>query len=193
MWKDPDTGREFEEISKSVLMDRIAAYRSQNNLEEIEGLSVVLENYWCGLAENQGRCVPARLERGFMGYLQGGIALLKNVMYGKVVRQEEADRRAGICVKCPYNVFPDKGPFMKWSDDAALAMVGDRRSKFHDRLGNCGVCSCVMKAKVFYSGTVDLEKDWIEPMQAVSCWQLSLDPSLQEKIKEPETNDYSNT
>ena len=172
-FKDPDTGREFKENDKQTLVNRIRVYRAQNNLEPIEELESVLECYWCGLPENAGKCGPVTLKRGFMAYLKGGMALIKNMAYPSTVSQEEADRRASICVKCPKNVFPDKGAFLKWSDEIAYHSIGDRRSKLHDELGNCEICSCPMRAKVWHDGKIDLEPEWIEPMKSVGCWQLN--------------------
>lgn len=174
-WKDPDTGREFNEPSKAELIKRIVQYRVQNNLEHIEHLSFVLESYWCMLPENAGKCVPIEGNpRGAMGFLKGGIALLRTFLYDSFAPQEVADKRSEQCARCPFNIFPDKGPFVKWSDEVAIASIEDRKSKRHNDLGQCAVCSCPLKAKVFYTGNIENRKDWVENMEAVNCWQLSL-------------------
>ena len=175
-FKDPDTGREFNELSKDELIRRITAYRQQNNLETIDELSMVLESYWCGLPENAGRCGPAGpLRRGFLGYLKGGVALVKNLLYHRVVEQKEADRRSEICAGCILNVFPDKGAFLSWSDDIMIASTGrDRRSKRHDDIGQCAGCTCPLRAKVWYGGRIDLTKQQESDMKQANpaCWQL---------------------
>lgn len=174
-WKDPDTGREFEEKTKDDLITRITSYRLQNNLEEIEHLSFVLEAHWCSLPENAGKCVPIEATpRGTLGYLKGGLALLKTLMYKAFATQEVADSRAAVCLKCPFNVFPDKGGFIKWSNDIAVATIGERKAKGHEELGQCAVCSCPLRAKVFYTGSVERNPDWVHKMEAVGCWQLNL-------------------
>lgn len=174
VFKDPDTGHDYLEATERDLIRRIVSYRAQNNLQPITHLDIVLQHYWCGLKENQGECEPCEpLKRGLLAYLRGGIALIDNVWYGEKARvgQTEADRRGALCVKCPYNVFPDKGPFIRWSDMLAEHSVGEARSLYHDSLGNCEVCSCTLKAKVWYKGDMGLTEEQKLKMKKVNCWQ----------------------
>ena len=171
VFKDPDTEREFIALSKNSLMDRITVYRAQNNLEPIEQLSFVLENYWCSLPENYGKCVPVgTLQRGLLGYVKGGIALLKNIIYSSYVTQEEAEKRAAICVQCPYNIFPDKDGFIKWADEIAYHSIGGRKTSLDDKLGNCEICTCVNKAKVHLGGEI-VNSAEINNKFPDFCWQ----------------------
>jgi hypothetical protein len=171
-WKDPDTGREFRENSKELLIERIREYRSGNNLQEIERLSFVLEHYWCTLPENANNCQPAEVKRGLLGYIKGGVALVSDVLTKNFCSQGEAEKRAAICVGCPHNVFPDRQGFLLWSDNLAYHANADRVTSKDDELGNCAVCSCPLRTKVHKGGTIALEKEWIEPMKKVGCWQL---------------------
>lgn len=173
-WQDPDTNRMFHAPSKRELVDRILAYRRQNNLEEIEHLPAVLENYWCGLAENFGKCEPVKLERGFLAYKQGAMTLLKNMVYQSFVPQIVADKRAEQCSMCKYNVFPDKEGFVAWSDKIAEASTLGKRAAKHEDLGNCDVCTCPLRSKVFMGGSIPLEKEWLPKMREVNCWQLKV-------------------
>lgn len=176
-FKDPDTGFQYAAKDRSELVQRIVTYRAQNKLEQIDHLNLVLENYWCMLPENAGACSPLRpikeIKRGFFETLKGGIALLKNVYYGEenIVSQSIADERSKICSTCPYNVFPDKTDFIAWSDELAEASVGPRRSKHHKDIGNCSVCSCPLRAKVWYKGPFSLPPAQKEQMIKVNCWQ----------------------
>lgn len=173
-FKDPDTGYIYRETSKQELISRITAYRAQNNLEPIEHLPFTIENYLCGLPENTGKCEPVELKRGLMGTLRGGIALLKNYMYQSFASQEVADERAKQCSQCKYNVFPDKGAFIEWSDHIAINSVGDRKTALQEELGSCIVCSCVVKAKVWYTGEVPAVAEQLPKFEEVACWQLKL-------------------
>lgn len=160
------------EVSKKTLMDRIVLFRRQNNLPEIEFLDIVLENYWCNLPENFGRCDNAKLPLGIMATLRGGVAVLKNYMYKTFVSQEKAEARAKKCAGCPYN---DMSPSRTWLDMIALNSVADRRTAQYDRLGNCSVCNCVLNMKVFYDGkiakpTEEQQKRYDE----VNCWQKDI-------------------
>lgn len=175
-FKDPDTGREFHEASKPELVKRIVSYRAANKLEPIKFLDKVLENYWAGLSENAGNVMAAPpLQRGLVAYLKGGIALLDNLWYGEkhMVPQATANARAAQCATCKFNVFPDKSRFVAWSDMMAEASVGDKRVEGYDALGNCEVCSCPLKAKVWYRGKNDITPEQREKMLEVNCWQIS--------------------
>jgi len=173
---DPDTNYHYSADSFTSLVSFIVNYRAQNRLKPIVGLGQVINNYLCGLPCNSGKCRQAKLKRGFYQYVKGGIALLENLYFGEehMVPQEEADRRALICLECKFNVIVDKGPFIRWSDDLALACVGNRKSTYHDALGNCEGCSCCLRAKVFFKGPFKLSKKEVSEMRAANgkCWQL---------------------
>lgn len=171
VFKDPDTGREFKEANKKLLIDRIQVYRTQNNLEVIEFIDTVLESYWCSLPENAGKCVSVQFKRGLLGYWRGGIAILTNIAYNSFATFKEAQARADICVTCPHNIFPDKGPFLAWADERAKHMVGDRKTTVDSKLGNCELCTCPLRAKVHIGGTsfgIDQEVNKLLPD---FCWQ----------------------
>lgn len=171
-FKDPDIRtKQYESQSMEGLLTLIKGYRSQNELPPIEYLDTVVENYLCKLPEHQGACVPrSPLKRGLFMALKGGVALISNMLYNKTVEQEVADERSAICAGCPNNVFPDKGPFVAWSDDIAEQAIGSKRSKHHDELGNCGVCSCPMRPKVFYTGPFKFTKKQMTEFPDF-CWQ----------------------
>lgn len=176
VFKDPDSGREFEGNTKRDLVERIISYRSQNELPLIENISAVIDNYLCEQPENFGSCFDDPLPRGLMQYFRGGIALVKQLMYNNFVRQYTADLRAAQCIRCPNNVFPsnNKAAFEKWSDDLAEQTVGDRKSQYHILLGNCIACTCPLRAKVFYGDKITLTPEEKEKVIKVmpTCWQL---------------------
>lgn len=172
VFKDPDTGFKFAARDKAGLIKHIVSYRVQNDLEPIEALESVLENYWCGLPENIGSCKQVKLKRGFLQYIKGGISLVSNLMFESFVPQKVADARSEICAGCKFNVFPDKGPFIAWSDEIAVHSIGEKKSARHKDLGNCDVCSCPMKAKVWHPGPFKLSEEEKEKMKSVNCWQI---------------------
>lgn len=156
-------------------MSEIISYRSQNRLPEIDELSLVLQNYWCSLPENIGKCNPQKLKRGWMQVFRGGIAVVHNLFYGEdnMVPQETAEKRAAICVICPKNVFPDKGPFLKYCDKIADASTFGRTTSLDEKLGNCAACSCVLKAKVHFGGKFKLTSEELSEMPDF-CWQKAI-------------------
>lgn len=167
---DPDTGRKFHASSRQQLVTDIIRYRVQNQLEPILHLNAVVENYWCSLPENVGKCQTSqKLERDFYSYLQGGVALFKAWLFDKFTTQEVADERAKTCLACPHNVFPDKDGFVAWSDDIASRSVGERKAKDHNEIGNCGLCGCLLKSKVWFGGEIVVDNPELYPDY---CWQI---------------------
>ena len=173
---DPDTGYRFTEATREALVKSIVTYRALNELEPIEHLDKVLENYWGGLPENiEAAEVGPEMDRGFLTYIKGGVALLQYVFFGEanMVDQAIAESRAKQCASCRFNVFPDKGPFVHYTDTLAEAMVGkDKRTQYHEYLGNCAPCTCTLKAKVWKKGDMHLSDAEKEKVKLVDCWQL---------------------
>lgn len=173
---DPDTGMTFQGKSREDLVKQIITYRQQNRLAPIEGLALVLENYWCAQPENVGKCQDnPDATRGFTAYLSGGMTLLKSLLFKRFATQEVADKRAEQCIGCEFNAFPDRGPFVKWTDELAIECVGQRKSKFHTELGQCAVCTCTLRAKVFIDDVLPpFDKEQVVQLKRVKCWQLLL-------------------
>lgn len=132
----------------------------------------MLENYWCSLPENAHKCKSVPLRRGWFQTLKGGIALFENLAYKKMVSPQVAEERAKICIACPHNIFPDKGAFIEWSDKIAEASTGGLTTPLSGELGNCEVCSCPLRAKIFYGGKITVTAEQREKMQKVNCWQI---------------------
>lgn len=175
IFTDPDTQRKYEATTKQALATQIVAYRSQNGLPPIKHLDMVLEHFWATLPENAHNAEKAPpLKRGLLAYLKGGMALVDNIWYGEahMADQHTANERARQCSTCRFNIFPDKGPFLKWADMIAENSVGDKKTPYDNELGNCAVCTCVTKAKVWWRGEIKLSEEEKSKMRTVGCWQL---------------------
>jgi hypothetical protein len=136
---------------------------------------MVMEHYWATLPENAHISEKAPpLNRGFLAYLKGGMAIIENIWYGEknTVDQFTANARARQCSTCRFNIFPDKGQFLKWADMIAENSVGDKATPYDSELGNCAICTCVTKAKVWWKGEIKLTEDERGKMRTVDCWQL---------------------
>lgn len=180
IFTDPDTGFQYEAKTRDDLIKHIRTYREQNQLEPIEMLAATIENFQCRLPENSASCEPSPdLARGFLQTIRGGVALIKRVFFGAkyLASQEEADRRSEICINCPANVNPDPktSKYTAWADEIALHSTNGLKSKHHKKLFNCTVCTCPLRAKVFYKGPFSLSKHEVREMNRVNprCWQLN--------------------
>lgn len=81
-----------------------------------------------------------------------GYTLLNHVKGGaKTVPQDEANRRAQICLKCPYKI---NSGICSWCNNLVPffenAIFGKKTTPYDDELGNCGVCKCYNKIAVHY-------------------------------------------
>lgn len=174
-FRDPDTGYNHRGKDRAELFRNIISYRLQNELEPIDHLNQVVENYLCGLPENCNKCVGEELKRGFFTYVKGGVALVKQMIYKEFATQEVAEKRANQCVGCEHNYFPDRGPFIGWIDEIAISTVGERRSAKHDELGECSVCLCPLRSKVFFKGELPkFPEEELVKLRSVKCWQIEL-------------------
>lgn len=170
-FKDPDTKQVFQGVSIKDLSSKVRLYRLQNELPDLPFLETVIENYLCHRPENKGKCIDLPpLKRGLIPTIKGGITILKNLMYNTFADQAVADSRSEICKSCPHNVFLDKDKFIEWSDWIAENSIGDRKSSQHNHLGNCDICSCPLRSKVFYTGPLELTEEQIVEMPSF-CWQ----------------------
>lgn len=174
-FKNPEDGFLLEGKDLKDVASKVRRYRAQNEFENLEYLENVIENFLCSRPENRGSCekMPA-LKRGLYATIKAGVLLIKQMMYNSFASQEVADSRALVCVACSLNTFPDKTAFIKWGDDIAEQTIGDRRSKYHDDLGNCQPCSCLLKSKVFYNEKIKLKPGQESEIRSKtpSCWQL---------------------
>lgn len=173
-FKDPDTGKMYEAPNEIELVKQIIQYRVNNNLEPIEQLQAIIQHYLCSLPENDGKCEDVKLKRGFVPSIKGGILLLTNYMYDAFATQAVADARSDICASCPLNQDTEKDLLTKTGDFIAINMVGDRKSRNHDKLYTCMGCGCPLKGKVFYQGKVSLTEEQLGKMSDANsnCWQV---------------------
>lgn len=172
---DPDTKFRYKANSMQDLCARIRLYRAQNDLEELQFLESVVEHWLCTRPDNRGACEKRPpFKRGIIPSIKGGVLILKQMLYNKFADQVVADNRAAICKDCSLNVFPDRGPFVKWADEVAQWAVGERKSKYHEELANCDGCTCLMRSKVFFAGAIKLtEEEKLKMSKAnPSCWQV---------------------
>lgn len=86
---------------------------------------------------------------------------------GELVEQDEADRRAQICLKCPSNV-PIRG-CMGCSGliPKLLKLTKGASTEYDKELKGCGVCGCQLKAKVHLPTELSEDDDLEFPAH---CW-----------------------
>jgi len=174
-FKNPEDNFIIRGSNLADTANKVRMYRAQNEHEPLDYLESIIENYLCFRPENRGSCekMPP-LKRGLYTTIKAGVLLIKQMMYNSFASQEVADRRASLCVECPLNVFPDKSAFVTWADHIAEQTVGERKSKFHNEIGNCEACTCLLRSKVFYNDKIKLKPKVEIKMREINpnCWQL---------------------
>ena len=152
-YTDPDTGFLYGERSHSLsaLLEQVRKYRSQNKLDPIPDLEMVVSEWLCYQPDVAFKTVPT--PRTANQYLRGGVAMFRAMTSKEpFCSQAVAEKRAEICARCRYNEPPeDKGLIESMTDVAIQSIVGGRKTKLNRQLFICTVCSCPLKAKVHFA------------------------------------------
>ena len=189
--KVPQTGVEFKHYDYRAITN---AYKSHCNAN-----GILLSPNWeeeflsemCKQNPNWGsKCIPNSSKKvtrrrlsltAVLSFLNMMRIWAQSTLSGKdaFVSQEEADRRAGICVGCPFNTT------LQFSCGACMGavltliqgVIGKRKTQYDSRLGACLVCSCSLKAAVHIPIDIqrqglseDIKKDFNDINY---CWKKS--------------------
>lgn len=151
----PEQGLVGQGINFPALLRSVKEWRRANSLPLGLGLGDELERAVCKIYPVEctgainGKPRKSRLDLSTV--LRGTQVLLAFKLAGSpYVSQEEAERRAEICSRCPWNLEYAKpcGGNCGGLKEMVAAIVGDRRTSYDDRLKSCGVCSCINSAHV---------------------------------------------
>ncbi len=146
-------------ITIQQLSGRIATHRSNMKLpivtDGFPSLQAEIEDAICRALSpcdqaancDDGVRIPTSLDwtavasflRTMGGWLVKGFA---------AVPQEEAERRAGICLTCPYNVGVTGCGTCRIALEALRTTLSDATTSRDAGLNNCGVCGCDLKLSV---------------------------------------------
>ena len=86
----------------------------------------------------------------------------------RFVDKTEADRRALICSRCYLNTMVSGCAGCK---KIVAEVIGNRTSKYDFALKACGVCKCVLRAKIWFPiKTLDTETEKLQQMYPAHCW-----------------------
>lgn len=190
-FRDPDTSVILKATTRKELIDKIKAYRDQNDLDELLFLNEVIEDYQCRLPENAAKWEyysEGFFKRGFLQAIKGGISIIKMVMFPieKLVTQDVAEARAKQCSACPLNCYesgveasslevkPEEKKFTtEYLNQVIPHMIGDRTTSYDDKLVRCAGCTCWLRASVWEKGPFDLSQDELNKMKPFNCWKAN--------------------
>ena len=155
---------EFRHYSRDAFFKEIQSHRLANGYDITPDWKSVIEDSLCRQNPEwvaEGICRRAKHfgERKVISFaaaqsfLNTMGSLLIQTARGEdaFVSQDEANRRARICITCPNNVHSFGGSCGSCADRImrALSHVVGKRSTIYDRnLGACAICSCSLAAAV---------------------------------------------
>lgn len=156
-YTEPTTGFSMKAITFSSLVSKVAQHRGNMKIEPDPKyrLSEIIEDAICNSLSNEDQLrhcksgIRIRTSVGWtevMRFLKTAAAWI--VAGAQLVPQEEAERRAQICVQCPLNVgmggcAPCKGAVSAFRDQFLR-----RSTTVDERLKSCGVCGCDNRTQV---------------------------------------------
>lgn len=157
---DPGSGMRFP-VDGGVIWDwnqllqMVERHRSATGGDLDIGWELRVEHEFCCQNPNAGcqHHVPSKdLSIGLGDIKRFAHSILSFIKSGGgYVPQEEANRRAEICLQCPYQVADT---LCHNCNGAAEYMndkfFGERSTPYDDKLGNCGVCKCYNKLAVHW-------------------------------------------
>ena len=155
----PETSSKLQAPNYQDLRSKVREHRLSNSLA-VEGIDDQIHAYMCAQQDPGSRvCTPtpptksAQTPKASLT-VSDALAFLSTVgaffkSGGKLVEQEQADTRASVCVSCPLNTKvagcrPCVGLARKVFD-----LLGARKTPHDSNLQQCGVCGCVLAAKVW--------------------------------------------
>ena len=136
--------------------------------EEMEDqLCQTLPPGWCEFDDENRPRPSTALD---WGNVEAGLKTFGRWIVGgcKFVSQEEADRRALVCTRCYLNVSLGG---CSGCQRMIAEVVGNKTTKYDFALRACGVCKCVLKAKVHFPQSIlDKENQTLQEMYPSFCW-----------------------
>lgn len=181
-YRHPNSGFEMIRHAWDLLRSDVTAHCSANGFPPITDEEI--ERQMC---ENMGEEPASRYCEGdgltvkgvglhWKEIAAGTKALISHVLSGRqTVEQEEAERRAAICVTCERNVEYHRpcGGRCPEVDEVVKAVVGGGTTSLDDKLKACSVCGCVNRAAVWVEIThlsKGIGPDFVEKAPP-TCWK----------------------
>jgi hypothetical protein len=151
------------------------------------GLEEEIEQELCKKHPNECTHVDASMpepgkRHSWRDVLTGTKVMIRDVLSGrKRVTQEEAYRRADICVKCNWNQdisWPCGGSCGELKDFVENVLQTPTNTPYEGRLKSCGVCSCYNSAAIWLpldvqqsALTEEQKSKFRTARETMNCWK----------------------
>lgn len=183
-----ETGHKSYAVDYVGWKEAIFSYRRGNNLEIPADMMAVAEDQLCGSLPpelcqyEEGDRMPVDIRIGIDAVKRWIGAVAGLVLTTGYVEQPEAERRAAICVRCPYNVNVMGGcsyGCQKLVEFMTPGMLAKKTSQDRN-LRSCAVCGCFNTVAVHFPMPV-LHANETTEIQAkypiAFCWKSRQSPN----------------
>lgn len=168
----------FEAPHMHLLTGKIIRFCNVNSLPVPGNLEATIQAYMCPRIPD-GFCTTPGSKESIPGLTLAKVKdftrLIATRAFARatvfLVPQDEAERRAKICVECPKNSSQDC-TVCHGLLQLVRQLVGRRETKYDAYLGTCALCSCLLRVKVHVSAealrvaTQPPERSQLPP----NCW-----------------------
>jgi hypothetical protein len=155
--EDPLTKKPLEGTTFEMLYNRAVAYRRSNSIpigldfeEEIE--AQVCQRYPQECEVSKRSMGVATIAPGLWDVVRGSQIMMQHRINGaELVSQEEANRRAEICYRCPMRAQMTL-PCSRCTgvlENIVNVITGSHGTPFDEKLSACSVCKCYISASVW--------------------------------------------
>lgn len=183
----PETGMVLTELSVASLRDLVRRHYEVNDMKLPRGYREWFEDEMCrqgnllgSVCEEVPKVQPPQVLSLSIPMIERFVKTIWGLSKGgdvpKLVEQEEAERRAAICARCPLNVsvhIPCKG--CRGLIRRVGEVLGNRTTSLDDKLETCAACSCDLKLKIHISNEVIDKAEgrrMPEYWEEGPCWRL---------------------
>lgn len=182
----PDGGLVGQGHTFPALLQNVINYRKANGLPIGLNFEDTLEQACCqqypeccDTVDPRAPLKPRQLRHGHV--IAGTRVMLSHIAnMRELVPADEAERRAAICAKCPFNVRFTRGcmgvicGFLK---EAVTRIVGGGATSLDDKLESCFICKCFLRPAVWVPREIqwdplpDYEKQVFMEQAPAGCWK----------------------
>lgn len=138
-------------------------------------LAKQIENALCSRLAGNLNCVPCEKTKQTLGF--NAIVRWVRAMYQfaiqskfELVSEQEAERRAEICAKCPMQISASGCWGCKGIAGMLPAIAGARKTKYDPQLKACGICGCYNAVSVHLPTDIQQDSNLEFPPH---CWKQS--------------------
>lgn len=155
-YTDPNSGMDIFGTTFQMVIDRTVEHRRANGYPIGLGLVDEIEEQLCLTYPNEctegDGSIPRKTQHTLQDIVNGTRVMLAFKSSGSnIVSREEAERRAKICIGCPYNasfIKPCSGicqelrSLVNW-------IIDQQGTQYDSKLHSCNLCGCFLQASIW--------------------------------------------